>query len=144
LVNGNGGEAVRAWALARADESGVSERLADVLCQRIQGRRAGEGLEPELRGLLTEVRGQTLGPIIRDKLLEARARIEALETQGPAHATREALALLGVDSGLYAFIENVLDSSKREIAALTAERERLEGKLEDVLSSTEIKSEILR
>jgi len=85
-----------------------------------------------------------VGRIVRDRLLKERARNGDGADIGASPAVRDALALLGVDPEVYAFIEHVLEERKEQIQALTAERGRLEEKLEDILASAEIKSEIRR
>jgi hypothetical protein len=144
LLREHEGQGIRAWALARTEELDMSGRLADFVCQRIQSRRVGEALDPELREVLPELRSQTVGRIVRDRLLKERARNGERADIGASPAVRDALALLGVDPEVYAFIEHVLEDRKEQIQALTAERGRLEEKLEDILASVEIKSEIRR
>ena len=104
----------------------------------------GEALEPAIRSLLTEIRGQALGRTLQHKLLNAREAPEGPAGNAAPQAIGDALELLGVDPDVYEFIENLIDSSKRENAAMAAAVGRLEEKLEDILSSVEVRSEIQR
>ncbi len=144
LLSEEDGQSARSWAVATASEGGLLQAVAESLCQRIRSRRLSEPVDPGLRALLTEVREQALGKIIRDKLLKERLQIAGSSSRELSQAIGDALTLLGVDPDLYAFMENVIEAGKREIDNLTVAVGRLDEKLEDILSSAEVKSEIRR
>jgi hypothetical protein len=140
----DGGETVRNWAFEKVEESGVGEEIASVLAHRIQARRLGEGLDGAVRALLGHLQNRALGARLRMMLFTALAEREEPGRKEFAQTLGDALAPLGVQTDVFDFIRDIVESKSNRIAELSDTVAELERKVHDVLASDEVAREIRR
>jgi hypothetical protein len=135
--------AARKWVFARAEE-GLSDDIAALLSQRILGRERGEPLDPVVRSSLGHLHGSALGQPLRSKLLSGWLVDDEAHRKSAFQLVRDPLASLGIEPEVSEFFAHVVETDAKRINELTSTVAHLEGKLEDILASDEIKAEIRR
>ena len=141
LTTEEDGEATLAWALEKAEEPAVTEDLANLLAQRIESRRLGDGLDAPTRTILSRLHDRALGGRLRIQLL---ALLEQPTPKEPRQGVADALGFLGLPIDVFEFIRGVIGSKSGQVRELGESVTRLERKLHDVLSSEEVAREIRR